>query len=330
MRLEERAVSAAAGTILVHNVADPGGRKVVKKGTRLVEEHLARLAEVGRERVLVAVLEEDDILEDEAALAIAVTLKTESLRLTRVTGGRINLVAEVDGLLKVDAGRLLALNMLPGITLATVPPHAVVGPRQQTDQVATLKIIPYAVPRASLERALELARPRPGILEVRPIPAGRQAALLLTSEPAARERVQAEFVPPTRSRLERLGAELAVIETAPQEVEAIRQAALRLAAQNDVLIIAGQTSIMDEKDTTLDALRQAGAEVIVHGAPVEPGNLLALAYFPHTPVLCAPGCARGLGYNVVDMVLPRLLAGDRVERADIAALGPGGLLVKTA
>jgi molybdopterin biosynthesis enzyme len=70
--------------------------------------------------------------------------------------------------------------------------------------------------------------------------------------------------------------------------------------------------------------------VIVHGAPVEPGNLLALAYFPHTPVLCAPGCARGLGYNVVDMVLPRLLAGDRVERADIAALGPGGLLVKTA
>ena len=108
----------------------------------------------------------------------------------------------------------------------------------------------------------------------------------------------------------------------------IGKAAARLASQSELLIIAGQTSVIHEEDTTLRALRQVGAEVAITGAPVEPGNLLALAYFPETPVMCAPGCARGLKRNVVDLVLPRLLLGDRLERMDIAALGLGGFLTK--
>jgi hypothetical protein len=329
VRFEERAVSETAGTLLAHNVADADGRRVLKKGTRLGEEHISRLAELGHSRVTVAALEADDVHENEAALVLAETLQTEQMRLTRVTGGRVNLVAKVDGLLEVDAKRLLELNMLPGITLATVPPQTVVGPNQKTAQVATLKIIPYAVPARDLGRALELARPRPGMVEVRPPPPGRRAAMLLTGEASAHDKIHADFVPPTRIRLERLGAELAAVEAVPQEPDAIREAAARLARESDLLVIAGQTSIMDEDDTTPRALREAGAEVVVHGAPVEPGNLLALAYFPNTPVLCAPGCARGLSHNVVDILLPRLLLGDRLDRADIAALGLGGLLVKT-
>lgn len=327
MRLEERAVSEAAGTILVHNVADSEGRRVLKKGTRLTQDHLSRLAELGRQRVTVGVLGADDVHEDEAAVALAGALQAEALRITRVTGGRVNLVAEVDGLLEVDAGRLLELNLLPGITLATLPRHQVVGPNRKTRQVATLKIIPFAVRRHDLDRALELAQPRPGIIQVRPLPPGARAALLLIGEPAAHGKLHTDFEPPTRARLERLGAALVAVEAVPQEIAAIREAAARLAATADLLIIAGQTSIMDEDDTTPRALREAGADVVVHGAPVEPGNLLALAYFPQTPVLCAPGCARGLNTNVVDLVLPRLLLGDRLNRTDIAALGLGGLLV---
>jgi molybdenum cofactor cytidylyltransferase len=329
VRLEEKVVAGAAGTILVHNVADADGRRVLKKGTRLKQEHLAQLSELGNSRVMVAVLEEDDVIEDEAAVTLAEALKTDQLRLSRVTGGRVNLVAEVDGLLEVEAERLLELNMLPGITLATVPPRTVVGPTQKTAQVATLKIIPYAVPRRDLERAQALARPRPGIVEVRPLPPGRRVAMLLTGEPSAHDKVRADFVLPTQSRLERLSAELVAVEAVAQERAAIREAFARLAAEADLVVIAGQTSIMDEDDITLRALRDAGAEVVAYGAPVEPGNLLALAYLSDTPVLCAPGCARGLGHNVVDIILPRLLLGDRLERIDIAALGLGGLLVKT-
>jgi molybdopterin biosynthesis enzyme len=326
MRLEERAVPDAEGTILLHNVADEGGKRTLKKGILLDGEHLAQLAEIGRDRVEVVVLEADDVHEDAAALALAEAMQTEELFLSRPTGGRVNLRATVDGLLEVDAEHLLALNTLPGITLATRRQRTVVGPGQVTDNLGTLKIIPYAVHRRDLDRALALAAARPGIVEVRAFQPGRRVALLLVGEPAVHGKLRNSFEPPTRTRLERLGADLVAVEGVEQGEGAIAQASARLAEKADLLIIAGQTSVMDKDDITLRALRQAGAETTLSGAPVEPGNLLALAYLPDTPVMCAPGCAKGLKRNVVDLVLPRLLLGDRLERQDIAALGLGGFL----
>ena len=326
MRLEERVVSKALGTILFHNVADADGRRVLRKGILLREEQIAQLADMGRATVHVAVLEADDVHEDAAALALAEAMQTEELHPARSAGGRVNLRTRVDGLLQVDAERLLALNMIPGITLATRRPFAVVGPTQDTDNIATLKVVPYAVRRHDLERALELARPRPGIVEVRAFPPGRRAAMLLVGEPAVHSKLRASFEPPTRTRLERLGAEMIAVEGVEQGEVAIARAVGRLVQMSDLLIIAGQTSVMNEDDTMLRALRQAGAEVTLSGAPVEPGNLLALASFPDTPVMCVPGCAKSLRRNVVDLVLPRLLLGDRLERRDIAALGLGGFL----
>jgi len=326
MRLEQRARAEALGTILMHNVADASGARTLKKGTFLTEGHLAQLAEMGRERVAVAVLEDDDVHEDQAALTLAQALQTRNLLLSRPDGGRVNLRTAVDGLLEVNAGRLLEFNLLPGIALATRRPHTVVGPSHETDNVATLKIIPFAIRRRDLDRALGLAGIRPGIVEVRPFSPGRRVAMLFVGEPAAQAKLRDEYLPPMQARLERLGAELVVTESVIQEEGAVSAAAVRLAAGSDLLIIAGQTSVMDEDDTTLRGLRQAGATGVISGAPVEPGNLLALAYFPHTPVLCAPGSAKGLKRNAVDLVLPRLLLGDRLDRREIAALGLGGFL----
>ncbi len=326
MRLEAVTVPKALGTILMRNVADEGGAKVLRKGTRLTEEHLAQLAEMGRATVDVAVLEEDDIHEDEAATSLAAALKTEHMTLSRPTGGRVNLRAEVDGLLEVDAERLMELNMIPGIGLGTRRQHAIVGPNQETDNLATLKIIPFAIQRRLLDQTLELAQRRPGIVRLRPFRPGRPAALLLVGEPSVHDKLRESFLPATQARLERLAGQLVATEAVAQEEEAIGQAAARLLELADLLIVAGQTSIMDEDDTTLRALRAIGAESTLSGAPVEPGNLLALAYFPGKAVVCAPGSAQSLKRNVMDLVLPRLLAGDRLERRDIAALGLGGFL----
>jgi molybdenum cofactor cytidylyltransferase len=326
MKLEERPLAEAEGTTLVHNIAYPSGRAAVRKGTVLAERHLATLRELGHQTVRVAILEADDVPENEAASVLAEAIQTGSMQLGRAATGRINFRVEVDGLLEVDADRLLALNMIPGVTLATRPQHSLAGPNHETDEIATLKIIPYAIPRADLNRALDLARSRPGIIEFRPLPPNRQAALLLTGEPAVHQKLHQDFEPPIRTRLEGLGVTLTRVEAVPLNVDAIREAAARLAVGNDLLIIAGQTSIMDPEDTTPRALKEAGADLTVHGAPVEPGNLLSLAYFPQTPVMCAPGCARSLDKNIVDLILPRLLLGDRLERKDIAQFGLGGLL----
>jgi hypothetical protein len=341
MRLETRTLSQAAGTILLHNVADESGKRVLKKGILLTEEHTGQLAALGRTEVEVAALEADDVREDEAAGALATAMQTETLFFSRLLGGRSNLRTRVDGLLEIDVERLLALNMLQGITLATRRQYAVVGPNQETDNVATLKIVPYAVRRTDLHLALELASARPGILELRALPRGRRVAMLFVAESAAQERTRQQYLPPTQHRLERLGAEIVATEAVVQTEEAIAEAAARLVAASDLLIIAGQTSITHEEDTTLRALRRAGAVMTLSGAPVDPGSLLALAYFPgtptgdtrtgrtpasDTPALCAPGCAKGLKRNVVDLVLPRLLLGDRLGRQEIAELGLGGFL----
>jgi len=326
MRLEERAIEQAQGTILLYNVADADGRRSLRKGTRLTAEHVGQLAEMGRATVEVAVLEAGDAHEDEAARALAEVMQTEHLSYSQVRGGRVNLRTAVDGLLEVDAERLLAINLLPGFALGTRRQHTVVGPNQETDSVATLKIVPYAVARADLERAVEWAGTRPGVVEVRPFQQGRRVAMLFVAEPAAQARTRDEYLPPTEARLARLGAELVATEAVAVDEEAIARAAANLAAGAGLLIIAGQTSILHDEDTTLRALRRAGAETALSGAPVEPGNLLALAYLSETPVLCAPGCARGLRRNVVDLVLPRLLLGDRLGRRDVAAMGLGGFL----
>jgi molybdenum cofactor cytidylyltransferase len=326
MRFEERAVTDAAGAILLHNLADADGTRVLRKGVLLDDEHLARLAESGIARVQVAILEDDDVHEDEAASALAAAMQTDELELAPSAGGRVNLRATADGLLEVDAERLLAFNVLPGIALATRRQHTVVGPNQETDNVATMKIVPYAIARRDLDRALALASARPGIIEVRAFQRGRRAALMLVGEPAVHDKLRESFEAPTRTRLEGLRAVLSIVEGVEQEEEAIAEAAARLAEDVDLVIIAGQTSVMNEEDSTLRALRRAGAELTLSGAPVEPGNLLALAYLPGTPVLCAPGCARGLRRNVMDVVLPRLLLGDRLDRREIAAWGLGGFL----
>ena len=326
MRLENRAVSDVQGTILMHNVADAQGKRTLKKGIRLEREHLAQLAESGRSTVEVAVLEADDVHEDDAVLALAEAMQTEGLFHSRPAGGRVNLRTTLDGLLEVDAERLIAVNMLPGFALATRRQHTVLGPGQDTDNVATLKIVPYAVGRSDLDRALEWANARPGIIEVRSFQQGRRVAMLFVAEESAQERTRNQYLPPTQARLAPLGASVVAIEAVGQDEAAIAGTAAKLASEADLLIIAGQTSVIHEDDTTLRALRQAGAETTLSGAPVEPGNLLALAYFPDTPVMCAPGCAKGLKRNVVDLVLPRLLLGDRLQRRDIAALGLGGFL----
>ena len=326
MRLERKPVPDALGTILMHNIADGSGSRSMKKGTFLTEERLAQLAEMGRDSVDVAVLDADDVHEDEAAAILARALQSEPLTPSQPAAGRVNLRTRLDGLLEVDAERLLQLNLIPGITLATRRPQMVVGPHQETDNVGTVKIIPFAVPRRLLDQAVALAEQRPGIVEVRPFQPGRRVAMLIVGEPATHDRLRNEYLPATQTRLERLQADLVAVEAVVQESAAIGQAARRLAETVDLIIVAGQTSVQDEDDTILCGLRSAGAEATLCGAPVEPGNLLALAYLSRTPVLCAPGSAKGLKRNVVDLVLPRLLLGDRLDRRDVAALGLGGLM----
>jgi molybdopterin biosynthesis enzyme len=238
----------------------------------------------------------------------------------------VNLVAEARGIFRVDTDALDRLNRLKGITLATLRQHTLV----REGQIAvTVKIVPFAVPASCVEAAQLICGA--GMSRIDPL-LEKHVGLVLQGTTPSRERVIAEFVAPLSERIERLGSRVAGFEfvTLDDELGEEKLAAtIRRHAERgtDVVILAGETAIVDERDIVPRAIGAAGGSVEAYGAPVDPGNLLLLGYAGEKMVVVgAPGCARSPKLNVIDRVLPRLLAGERLTANDIAAMGHGGLL----
>jgi len=321
-------VERAVGRILAHHIPRADGGARLRKGKPLTAEDVELLRRQGRSSVYVAELEPGDVDEDQAAARVAQAACGENLLAARPNAGRVNLQAEVQGVLHVDAERLLALNELEGITIATRPSYSVLRPRQTA---ATVKIIPFALPDTLLRRAEALLAQGGPLLSLQPLPPQR-VELILSGSPQARERTLATFVPPIRTRVEALGSHLDREVYVPLQEEALGEEdllrAIREAQENGagLVVLAGETAIMDRRDMAPRAIERLGGQVELYGAPVDPGSLLMLAYLGELPVLGAPGCARSLKANVLDWVLPRLLGGERLSRRDILSLGHGGLL----
>ena len=321
----------ALGNILCHNVADAQGHKALHKGITITEQAVAQMQALGVTAVTVAALGPDDVHEDEAAQRLTRACMGDGVSVSVTSGGRVNLIAKHAGVVKLNRDALLAVNEMDGMTVATLRHDATVTASQM---VATVKIIPFAVPEAELQDAVRRSRESGGIVSVRPMPS-TQVGVILTGSESARERVMQSFAPPIRARVEALGSEVRDVIYVAQQSKAITSAIelLRVAGAG-LIILAGETSIMDRDDVTPQSITQAGGRIEHYGAPVEPGNLLLLAYIDPSPgsgravpVIGAPGCVRSRDANVVDLVLPRLLAGERLTRADIVALAEGGLLL---
>lgn len=322
MKVVKVPLHQAVGHILLHNQAGPDGRKALKKGQHLTPADISLLQTLGREQVFVAVLDRDDLDENEAARRLGHAMLGDSLTTSSATTGRVNLIATTSGLFKVNIEKLLTFNDIPGITLATLPTHTTVEPKTM---VGTIKIIPYGVPQGSVATAEAIAIDAQ-LVAVKPFVVSL-AALITTGSAEAREKVVEGFTPALRDRLSAYNTELSTGPYVPEDETEISKAlqwALNSGAQ--MILIAGETSIMDEDDITPRAIKAVGGEIVHYGMPVEPGNLMLLAYRGDVPIVGAPGCAKSKSYNVVDMVLPRLAAGERLTRRDLVALGHGGLL----
>jgi molybdenum cofactor cytidylyltransferase len=317
----------AIGHILRHNLADANGHKALPKGHRITAADLPRLRDLGAETVRVAVLEPDDVHEDEAARRLAEAVCGAGVVAGAPAASRVNLFAEADSVVQVDAEALLAINEIDGLTLATLPRHSLARARKR---VATIKIIPFAIPEAALASAEAIGRAGGGVVVLRPLRRMAVGVVLVGSR-AARERIERGVYPAIESRVVELGSAVVATRYVASEEPAVAAAIRELSqAGAELLIVAGETSIMDRDDITPQGIRLAGGRVEHYGAPVEPGNLLLLAYLDQpsgtVPVLGAPGCVRSRDTNIVDLLLPRLLAGERIVRRDIVALGHGGLL----
>ncbi len=316
----------AEGKILGHNVAGRDGRRLLRKGKALSVEHVAVLREMGRTVAYVAELEPGDVGEDVAARRVAEAAQGDGLRLLGSATGRVNVLATTQGLFRVNTGRLVRLNECQGVTLAALDTHTAVGRGQA---VATIKVIPYAVPEPIVVRAEAIATEGEPLIRVDEL-LSRSVGMILSGSPSVRDKLFEHFSP-LEERVRSLGSHIAkrdYVTLDDDSGESVLASVIERQRDAGVLLIllAGETAIMDVGDIMPRALERAGGRVECVGAPVDPGNLLMLGYIGDVPVLGAPGCARSRKVNVVDWVLPRLLVGDRLTRADIVAMGHGGLL----
>jgi molybdenum cofactor cytidylyltransferase len=324
MRFGPVPLEEAVSKVLGHSLSHPDGSKLLQKGQALTPADIDLLRAAGYQTVVVAALEPGDVGENEAARRLGEAAAGDGLRMTAPGVGRANLTATAAGVLHMDVERLHALNSVDeGITLATLPTHSLARAGQL---VGLVKIIPFAVSDSHLRRAEAIAQSGGPLMHLRPL-GSRSVCLHIAGPAGVQAELEADYAPPIRQRIEGLGSPLKAVQYTPYETEAVA-VALRSAraAQHDLVIVASVAATMDRGDVLPAALEALGAADLQFGIPVDPGNLLVLGYLGSMAVLGAPGCIKSPRRNVIDMLLPRLLTGERLRRSDLVQMGHGGLM----
>jgi molybdenum cofactor cytidylyltransferase len=325
MIFESVALDQAEGCILAHTQRLPG--RVIKKGTALDAAAIDALQAAGKTEVIAARLESGDLPEDEAAHRLAEALLTPLIARSRAATGRVNLIAEAPGLLKVNPALIDRLNDLDeSLTIATLPDFT---PVQAKEMLATIKVIPFSAPERMVMLAETLAQgalrsgPALAIHPFRPLRVG----LVLTELAGIKESVMEGAVEATEARITGLSGSLLPVERVPHAEAEIAAALGRLEkAGAELFLVAGASAVVDRRDVGPAGIVRAGGVIEHFGMPVDPGNLICLGRIGQAPALVLPGCARSPKLNGFDWVLQRLFAGIPVTGKDVARMGVGGLL----
>jgi molybdenum cofactor synthesis domain-containing protein len=317
-------VEQAIGLPLAHDITEivPGKHKgpAFRRGHIVRQEDISKLLDVGKRNLYVMELERDELHEEEAARRLAKAAAGENLQFSDPSEGRINLVAKISGLLKVDSDLLFRFNSLGDLMLATLPGDRYV---KEGTVVAGTRTIPVVVKEELVRRAEALCRQKP-IVTVLAMPAKR-VHLVVTGSEVFTGRIKDGFGPVVTKKVTELGSALESVKLAPDDPDVIAgdiKAAKQAGA--DVILVSGGMSV-DPDDKTPEGIRRSGAVVETHGFPVLPGSMFLMAYLGDTPVMGLSGCVLHDPFTAFDALLPRLLAGEKITRAEIMAMGHGGL-----
>lgn len=331
-RLKEVSVYDAVGLTLAHDLTRiiPGEFKgsLFKRGHRIAEEDIPSLLDIGKEHIYIMELGELDLHEDDAAVRMARALAGDTLTLTSPHEGKVSVKSPIQGLASINKEIVEAINALGEIALATVKNNTVMRPGSA---LAATRAIPLIVPKAKVEEVESLAlayrkaNDGEAPLSVRPFRRLR-AGLLTTGGEVFHGRIEDKFGAVVKEKLSAFGSEVGEQRYAPDDRQIIINEIHYLLSQGyDIILVTGGMSV-DPDDRTPGAIKEAGADVVSYGTPMLPGSMLLIGYMGDTPIMGLPGCVMHDPYTSFDLLLPRILAGDRIARKDITEMGYGGLL----
>ncbi|KAB2732209.1 molybdopterin-binding protein [Brucella intermedia] len=319
MIFAEMPLDEAEGAILGYTTT--AGALTLRKGTVLDALNLAVLREAGVGSVLAARLEQGDIGEDEAALAIARIIASADVETGNATTGRVNLHARKNGMFLADADRIDAINAHDArISIATLRNHVRV---EAGEMIATVKIIPFAVPETLLHEIRLDARPALHVCAFN----GARIGLIQSRLPSIRETVLEKTRELMEKRAVRNGGTLVCEKRVAHEQVALAAAIADVGRSCDIIVIFSASAVADEADIVPQSIRISGGEILRIGMPVDPGNLLVLGRHDGKYVVAAPGSARSARENSLDRVLDHLMAGIALTADDLSRMGVGGLVL---
>ena len=317
-RREGATTDLLAGRVLCHVVRDAAGKVALGKGARLDAEAARTLLTLPWDELHLLALEAGDLHEEDAGRRLAASVTGDGVEVKGYSGGQWTLTATRRGLLRVDVARLAAVNVHEGVAVFTLLDRQ---PVDRGETVAKAKVTPLAI-GADTVLAVEQAA-RGGAVTVA---AFRPVALGTVARESLEPKQRARFESALRTKIDWFGGRLLPVRFAGASPRAVADEMSALRAEGaDVLIVAG-ASALDPLDPVFGGLTLLGARMERHGAPAHPGSLLFLARWQDLPVLGMPTCGMFSQATTFDLVLPRLLAGEAIANAEIAALGHGGLL----
>ena len=322
--MKEVRVEQAAGTVLAHDLTQiiPGEYKGAKfkKGHVISDEDIPVLLSMGKKHIYVLEMNDNDVHENEAAQRIASKAAGKGIILTEPSEGKIELIAGEDGLLKIDLPRLYSLVAQDEIMFAAIHRNFVVKKGQK---LAGTRIIPLFIAEELLKKAEDILAAGP-IIQIAPLKK-MKVGVVTTGSEVYSGLIKDAFGPILEKKFRELGSNVEKQLFADDDEDMIAGCIRQLVDEGmDIIGITGGMSV-DPDDRTPSGIRKAGGDVVSYGAPVLPGAMFMLSYIGDVPVVGLPGCVMYSRRTVFDLIVPRLLAGEKVTKDDINVLAHGGL-----
>jgi molybdenum cofactor synthesis domain-containing protein len=326
-KIMEVPLDKAIGISLAHDITEirpcEFKGRAFKKGHVVTEEDIEHLKRLGKEKLFILELSEDEIHEDDAAIVLANALSGPGVKPGGPPKeGRVNLIAEKDGLFKVDKDAISMFNMLGDVVCATIHTNTIVKKGQK---IAGTRAIPLVMKKRLIEEAVMIGD---GILEVKELKKPK-VGVLITGNEIYCGRIKDAFAPVLRKKIGDFGGEILGIHYEPDNVSSIEEKLRELISKGvDLLLVTGGMSV-DPDDVTRFAIKRLGAKEIHYGAAVLPGSMILVAYIDASvrtiPLIGIPACGIFHEVTVFDLILPRILAGEYIGKRELADMGHGGL-----
>ncbi|KGM92975.1 molybdopterin-binding protein [Clostridium botulinum] len=318
-------VDAAVGTVVAHDLTRivPGECKgtAFKKGYIIKEKDIETLKSIGKNHLNIIELSDDELHENEAAQRIANASAGEGIILEGPSEGKIQLKAKERGILKINLHTLEAINDIGALTLATLHNNTLVNKNQS---VAATRAIPLVIKKDKIEKVEDICKKLGKAVSVKEIQS-LKVGIIITGSEVYEGKIEDKFAPVFKEKIKYYGCKLTEIIYAPDHEEKIEGGIKALIKNGAEVVIATGGMSVDADDVTPIAIKNVSDRVVSYGVPALPGNMLMLAYLKDVAIFGIPGAGMYFKTTSFDLIFPRILAGEKIEKKDITSLAHGGL-----